>query len=260
MLNACMAEVPDRHDAAACASGGKAGILPLRVTGVSFEVAGHCLLDDVCFQLERGPLTVILGANGAGKSLLLKICHGLLSPTRGEISWQSTSKVQVRNRQAMVFQRPVLLRRSVAANIDYVLRLHCVAKPERHQRIAACLQLAGLSHLERRSARVLSGGEQQKLALARAWAVRPEIVFLDEPTANIDPAATLFMENLIKQFSRTGAKVVLTTHDLAQAKRLADEVLFLHQGRLLEQAPARQFFDGPENPLARAFIQGELPC
>jgi len=259
MLNAYMAEVPGRHDAASYASGG-GGILPLRVTGVSFEVAGHCLLNDVSFHLERGPLTVILGANGAGKSLLLKICHGLLSPTRGEVSWQSTSRVRVRNSQAMVFQRPVLLRRSVAANIDYVLRLHGMAKPERNQRIDACLQLAGLSHLRRRSARVLSGGEQQKLALARAWAVRPEIVYLDEPTANIDPAATLFVENLIGQFSRNGVKVVLTTHDLAQARRLADEVLFLHQGRLLEQSPARQFFDGPENPLARAFIHEDLFC
>ena len=255
-----MAEAPDWRNAQACVPDGKPGIFPLRVTGVSFEVAGHYLLDDISFELGSGPLTVILGANGAGKSLLLKICHGLLSPTRGAVNWQSASKVRVRNSQAMVFQRPVLLRRSVAANIDYVLRLQGLAKPERLRRIDACLRMTGLSHLGRRGARVLSGGEQQKLALARAWAVRPEIVFLDEPTANIDPSATLFMENLIRQFSRAGTKVVLTTHDLAQAKRLADEVLFLHQGRLLEQAPAKQFFDGPENPLARAFLQGELPC
>ncbi len=255
-----MVEVIDRYAVPACAAGGKPDILPLRLTGVSFEAAGHCLLDDISFELERGPLTVILGPNGAGKSLLLKICHGLLAPVRGEVDWQSTSKLLVRSRQAMVFQQPVLLRRSVAANIDYVLRLRGVAKQERRQRIEACLQLAGLAHLERRGARVLSGGERQKLALARAWAVHPEIVFLDEPTANIDPTATLFMESLIRQFSRAGTKVVLTSHDLGQARRLADEVLFLHQGRLLEQAPARQFFDGPENPLARAFIQGELPC
>lgn len=259
MRRGCTAEMLDSGAGAALQPGSEASILPLRLTGVGLDIAGHRLLDGVSFELKPGPLTVILGANGAGKSLLLKICHGLLSPTRGEVNWQSAASAQIRSRQAMVFQRPVLLRRSVAANIAYVLRLQGVSKPERQQRIAASLQMTGLTHLQHRGARVLSGGEQQKLAVARAWAVRPEIVFLDEPTANIDPAATLFMESLIKRFSAAGTKVVLTSHDLGQASRLADEVLFLHQGQLLEQAPAQQFFARPENPHARAFLRGELP-
>jgi tungstate transport system ATP-binding protein len=158
----------------------------------------------------------------------------------------------------MVFQRPVLLRRSVAANIDYPLRLRGISKQQRDARIEQALHLTGLSPLRKRYARVLSGGEQQRLALARAWAVEPEVLFLDEPTANLDPAATRAVEDIIARFRDEGMKIVMTTHDLGQAKRLADEVLFLNHGRLLERSDALSFFNEPKHSDARAFVRGEL--
>jgi tungstate transport system ATP-binding protein len=158
----------------------------------------------------------------------------------------------------MVFQRPVLLRRSALANIRYALALRGVDGSERRARAEAALARFGLAGLARRPARVLSGGEQQRLALARAWAIRPEILFLDEPTAALDPAATRAVEEAIAAFDEAGTKIVMTTHDLAQARRLADEVLFLVRGRLVEMGPAAGFFAAPKSAEGRAFIAGEL--
>ena len=228
--------------------------LPLRVAGLGFAVAGQALLDGVSFTLESGAPTVILGPNGAGKSLLLRLCHGLLAPTAGRIDWSGGDA----RSHAMVFQRPVMLRRSVAANIDYALGRLGLGRSERRERIAEALRLGGLDALAGRPARVLSGGEQQRLAIVRAWARRPSVLFLDEPTANLDPAATGIVERLIAGIAAGGAKIVMTTHDLGQARRLAGEVLFLHRGRLLERGPAATFFAGPATPEARAFIDGSL--
>jgi tungstate transport system ATP-binding protein len=234
-------------------------ILPLSVEGLTLIQDGSLLLEDISFRLSKGPISVVLGANGAGKTLLLKTCHGLLAPSRGRVAWRESDWNLIRIRQAMVFQRSVLLRRSVFANIDYALTLRGLAKKERLERVDQCLHLTGLDSLRERPARVLSGGEQQRLALARAWAVGPEVLFMDEPTANIDPPATAWIEQLIGRFADEGVKIVMTTHDLHQAKRLADEVLFLHRGRLLEQAPAENFFRHPASRVAEAFIRGELP-
>jgi tungstate transport system ATP-binding protein len=158
----------------------------------------------------------------------------------------------------MVFQRPVLLRRSVLANLLYPLRLAGLPPAMQAARAEAALAMVGLSGLAGRPARLLSGGEQQRLALARAAALRPEVLFLDEPCASLDPAATHAVEEIIARIAATGTKIVMTTHDLAQARRLAGEVLFLHRGRLLEQAPADAFFAGPASPDAAAFLRGEL--
>jgi tungstate transport system ATP-binding protein len=159
----------------------------------------------------------------------------------------------------MVFQKPVLLRRSVAANVHYALRIHGeMSRPERQKRVEEVLEQAGLSALARRQARVLSGGEQQRLALARAWATAPEVLFLDEPTANLDPHGTLAVERMISKIKSRGVKIVLTTHDLGQARRLADEVLFMHRGRLMEQTPAARFFQEPDSEQGQAFVAGKL--
>jgi tungstate transport system ATP-binding protein len=160
----------------------------------------------------------------------------------------------------MVFQRPVLLRRSAEANIRYVLALRGVPWARRRPLALAALERFGLAHLAARPARVLSGGEQQRLALARAWAAEPDVLFLDEPTSQLDPSATLAVETAVEAFHGAGTKVVMTTHDLGQARRLADEVLFLSRGRLVEHAPAAAFFQAPASPEARAFLAGELSC
>jgi tungstate transport system ATP-binding protein len=159
----------------------------------------------------------------------------------------------------MVFQRPVMLRRSALANVAYALKAAHVARRERARRAAEALEHVGLADLAEHPARVLSGGEQQRLALARAWALRPDVLFLDEPTANLDPSATKEVESIITAIHATGAKIVMSTHNLGQARRLGDEVLFLHQGRLVERAPVETFFKRPASAEAAAFIKGELP-
>ncbi len=232
-------------------------LLPLRVSELSYAVKGAPLLDRVSFTLDRGSRTVILGPNGAGKSLLLRLCHGLLSPTLGRVDWNDGGGCGP-GRHAMVFQRPVMLRRSVAANVEYAVGCHGLAGAARQQRVEEALLLGGLTALGGQPARVLSGGEQQRLAIVRAWACRPSVLFLDEPTANLDPAATGIVERLIAGIDASGTKIVMTTHDLGQARRLAGDVLFLYRGRLLERGPAEAFFTGPATAEARAFIAGGL--
>lgn len=235
-----------------------ASILPLRLRDVGLATAAGDLLSELTLTLEPGPVTVILGPNGAGKSLLLRLCHGLLEPSRGVVHWAGNDLPGASRRQAFVFQRPVLLRRSAAANLDYALAVRGEPRRDRSARVAAALERVGLSALGRRPARALSIGEQQRLALARAWLLDPEVLFLDEPTASLDPAATHEVERLVMDFSRRNVKIVLTTHDLGQARRLAGEVVFLHRGRLVEQTAAEEFFDQPASEEGRAFLAGRL--
>jgi tungstate transport system ATP-binding protein len=229
-------------------------ILPLRLDKASFAVAGRPIIEPVTLELEAGPSTIILGPNGAGKSVLMRLMHGLLAPSSGTIAW---SGADPRRRQAMVFQRPVMLRRSALQNIVYAVEAAGVGDSARLAREA--LEEVGLGPLAHRPARVLSGGEQQRLALARAWALHPEVLFLDEPTASLDPSATREIEALIRAFDGAGTKIIMSTHNLGQARRLGDEVLFLDRGRVVERAPVDRFFTQPASPEARAFIKGELP-
>jgi tungstate transport system ATP-binding protein len=241
--------------------GGADTILPLELEQVGFAVAGRPLLSGISVRLEAGARTIIMGPNGAGKSLLLRLCHGLLAPSEGRVRWGGGAHLppqRVRAAQAMVFQRPVMLRRSALANLRHALALAGVPWRARAAAAEEALEVFGLAGLAHRPARVLSGGEQQRLALARAWALRPEVLFLDEPTAALDPAATLAVELAVQEFHQAGIKIVMTTHDLGQARRLADEVLFLARGRLVEHAPAQLFFKQPASPQARAFLAGEL--
>ncbi len=233
-----------------------ADLLPAHVSGLVYEADGRRLIDHADLKLVSGSITVVMGPNGAGKSLLLRLLHGLIAPTSGDILWGGQPNGEkVRRRQAMVFQRPVMLHRSVAANIDFVLKLRGRASRERREEI---LSDVGLAAHARQSARLLSGGEQQRLALARALATEPAILFLDEPTANLDPAATGAIEDIVKRAHEGGAKIVYVTHDIGQARRLAGEVVFMHRGRILEQTPAAQFFSTPHSAEARNFIAGKL--
>jgi tungstate transport system ATP-binding protein len=231
---------------------------PLELDRVCFSAGASRLIDDLSLVIGSGSRTVVLGPNGAGKSLLLRLCHGLIRPTSGRIRWAESDLATLRREQAFVFQRPVLLRRSVAANVAYALAVNGVPRRERARRVAAALAEVGLAALGERPARVLSGGEQQRLALARAWALEPRVLFLDEPTANLDPAATRIIETVIADMHARGVKVIMTTHDLGQAKRHADEVVFLHRGRLIEHTSADIFFHEPRSREARAFVAGDL--
>lgn len=234
-------------------------ILPLELRDACFHAGGRAIIDRVSVRISAGPTSIILGANGAGKSVLMRLMHGLLAPTSGEVGWKETDPDKRRRQQAMVFQRPVLLRRSALANVAYALKVARVPRREREHLAVDALESVGLLHLAHRPARVLSGGEQQRLALARAWALHPEVLFLDEPTASLDPSATREIERVIRAFDAAGTKIIMATHNLGQARRLGDEVLFVHLGRLVERALVDEFFDSPASPEAAAFIKGELP-
>lgn len=233
-------------------------LLPLKVRGLVFEAGGRRIIDHVDLDLAGGGgITVILGPNGAGKSMLLRLLHGLIAPSAGSIVWGgNVIDETVRRRQAMVFQKPVLLRRSVAANLRFAAGLRGVG--ERAARVAAMLELAGLADLAGHPARVLSGGEQQRLALARALLLEPEVLMLDEPTASLDPASVLAIEAIVTAARARGATILLVTHDIGQARRLADEVVFLHRGRVAEQASAATFFTASATPQARAYLEGRI--
>lgn len=219
----------------------------VRVADLRLRLGASEPLAGVDLSLGARGTTVILGPNGAGKSLLLHCLHGLRTPSAGRIDWPDGPP-----RQAMVFQSPVLLRRSVRANLHFVL-------PRRDRpRAAALLRRVGLADKARQSARSLSGGERQRLALARALATEPELLFLDEPTASLDPPSALVIETILRDAAAAGLRIVMVTHDIGQARRLADDVVFLHRGRVAEHGPADMFFERPESGPARDFLAGRL--
>jgi tungstate transport system ATP-binding protein len=217
------------------------------------------VINDIDAKIEERGITVIMGPNGAGKSVLLRLMHGLIPPSSGEILWAGRrADRELARRQAMVFQKPVLLRRSAAGNIWHALALRGVDWAQRPARVEEALCVAGLERLAAVPARTLSGGEQQRLCLVRALSLEPEILFLDEPTASLDPASTLLIERLLIKAQRQGIKIIVVTHDVGQARRLAQDVIFLHHGRVIEHGPAKVFFDQPQSEAGRAFIAGGL--
>ncbi|MDI6748684.1 MAG: ATP-binding cassette domain-containing protein [Rhodocyclaceae bacterium] len=223
----------------------------LVLEGLTLVEHGITLVADIDAKLGAGR-TAILGPNGAGKSTLLRLMHGLLRPSAGRVIWSRPLT------QGMVFQRPVMLRSRVAANVGYGLKLRGMPADERARRVREVLERVGLAHLAQRQARRLSGGEQQRIALARAWALSPDVLFLDEPTASLDPASGREVERIIAEIATGGTKIVLTTHNLGQAHRLAEEVIYLESGRLVEQTPAAEFFRQPRTAAAQAFIAAEI--
>lgn len=233
-------------------------LLPLRVRDVSLERNGRTLLDGVSFVLESRSIQVILGPNGAGKSLLLRVLHGLISPDRGSVDWGGRSPQLAQPDLGMVLQRPVMLRRSVLANLTFALARTQVPRPQRRRRALDALKHAELLELSHQPAPRLSGGEAQRLAILRAWVQRPRVLFFDEPCANLDPRSTHKIEHLIREIHASGTQVILTTHDLAQARRLAGEVLFIANGCIQEHTTATDFFNKPASPEAAAYLEGQL--
>ncbi len=231
--------------------------LPLALEDVSLQAGATTILDRVSLTIRPGAPTLLIGPNGSGKTSLLRLCMGLAAPTRGRISWGGRSE-STPTRRAIVFQRPVMLRRTAAANVTYALTQAGAPRAGRTERAAALLERVGLAELGGRPARLLSGGEQQRLALARALARDPEILFLDEPTANLDPAATRAVEEIVAKAAQSGLKIVMASHDLGQVRRIAGEVMFLARGTLCEHASTHQFLDHPSTPEARAFLRGDL--
>jgi tungstate transport system ATP-binding protein len=231
--------------------------LPVVFADVTIDVGDVTILDKISMFFSPGLPTVLIGPNGAGKTTLLRAAMGLIPVSRGSITWGGRD-TPAPARLAIMFQRPVMLRRSAAGNVRYALAAASVARAVREECAADLLALVGLEGLERRPARKLSGGEQQRLALARALARDPAVLFLDEPTASLDPYATKAIEDIVRAVTTRGVKVVMSTHDLGQAKRLAGDIMLLHRGRLIENGPAAEFFARPRSAEAKKFIVGEL--
>jgi tungstate transport system ATP-binding protein len=230
-----------------------ARLITLQDAGVRF--GAHTALTGVTFMLGAGERVMLVGANGCGKTTLLRLLHGQL-PHSG----QRFTPLGKEPTQAMVFQRPFLLRLSVWHNLQIALWLACVPRAERAARAMAALERVGLARERERPARVLSGGQQQRLALARAWAVKPDVLFLDEPTASLDPGAKREVEALIESFARDdGVAIVMSTHNLGQAKRLGTRVVYLEAGQIVVDLPAAMFFYEPLPAAAAQFVKGESP-
>lgn len=249
-----MFDVADLTPVAPEARTEKTGILPLNIRDVVLRFGETTVLDGVSLELGATGCTVVMGPNGSGKSLLLKLLHGLMQPTAGEILWGRRTATAVTARQALVFQKPVLLRRSVAANVDFVLKSRNKSASRRDPLLAH----VGLLHKADQPARLLSGGEAQRLALARALATDPDVLFLDEPTASLDPASVLAIEAIVNKARARGVRIIFVTHDLGQARRMADDVVFLHRGRVTEHSPAAEFFPEPRSAAARDYVNGRI--
>lgn len=226
----------------------------ISLQAASVQFGATLALRQVSVQIQRGDRIALVGANGSGKTTLLRVLNGLLAPSAGQ------RHAGERAVTAMVFQRPFLLHFSVRRNLQLALWLAGVPAPVRAQRLQGALERVGLAAMADRPARALSGGQQQRLALARAWAVQPDILFLDEPTASLDPSAKREVETLIEQFGQDGMAVVMSSHNLGQVKRLSQRVLFLDAGRLLADVPTDDFFHRQDlPPEAAQFLKGELP-
>lgn len=221
----------------------------------SVALGGRAVLSGVDFSVAPGERVALLGSNGSGKTTLLRLLHGQL-PHQGLRQVHIDAKGREPS-QAMVFQRPFLLRLSVWWNLMLALWLAGIPRALRAERARQALQRVNLAAHTHRPARVLSGGQQQRLALARAWAVRPQLLFLDEPTASLDPSAKRDVEALIEEFAAEGMTVVMSTHNLGQAKRLASRVLYLESGRLVVDRPVEAFFNEPLPEAAAQFVSGE---
>jgi tungstate transport system ATP-binding protein len=238
-------------------SGCRHSDLPIVFDAVEVSVAGTTILRDISLRFTAGAPTVLIGPNGSGKTTLLRAAMGLVSPNAGSIRWGDSGDSSP-SRSSLVFQRPVMLRRSAAANVRYALSVAGVPRARRESRVLELLQLVGLRSLGDRAAPRLSGGERQRLAIARALAQDPAVLFLDEPTASLDPAATLAIEELVRAVSARGVKVVMTTHDLGEAARLAGEVVLLHNGQVVEAGLAPQMLENPATDIAQRFMAGQL--
>jgi len=224
----------------------------LSLDDVGVQYGSVAALRGVALDVHRGDFIALIGANGSGKTTLLQTLHGMVAHT-------GARRVDDRAaRQVMVFQRPFVLRLSVWNNLRLALWLARVPAAERSERAAQALQRAGLTALRDRPARALSGGQQQRLALARAWAVRPDVLFLDEPTASLDPSAKKEIEVMLAAFAHEGMTLVMSTHNLGQAKRLATRVVYLDQGMIRADLPTARFFHEHLDERAELFLKGDL--
>ncbi len=233
------------------------GILPLTLTDVSVKRRGKCLIGPISTTLATTGITMILGPNGSGKTTLLKVMHGVERISSGMVEW-AVADPEAQHHQAYVFQTPIMLRRSVEDNLRYPLQLRGTPKAEREALVVDWVRKIGLEDHVTLPATRLSGGEKQRLALGRALIRRPEVLFLDEPCANLDGASTRDIETLLLEAHQAGTRVIMTTHNIGQAKRLATDAIFMLHGRIHETGGAEAFFNAPQTEECKAFFRGDI--
>ena len=231
--------------------------MELQLQDLTYRVGQRRLIDSINLRSATQRCTALLGGNGAGKSLLLRLCHGLLVPSDGKVLWDARSPSDCRRDITMVFQKPILLRRSVRQNIAHALFLQGISNIERAARIDEALQKFGMVQYQHHHASVLSGGQQQRLAIARAWALHPAVILMDEPTSDLDMRSIAMVEDLIQSLSDSGIKIIMTSHNLAQVRRLCDEVIFMHEGRLICHLPIDDFFNNTQDEQVCEFIESQ---
>jgi len=228
----------------------------LKIENLKASVDNKSILKGLNLEVNAGEVHAIMGPNGAGKSIFLQTINGLVSIQSGRLTFNSMQNNQeIREQQAMVFQTPVLLRRTVMANMQFVSNLR---NKKSNQLLKKILDKVGLEGYEKKPARLLSGGEKQRLSMARALIVNPNLLLLDEPTANLDPYSLNLIEDLVLEENSIGKTVIFTTHDMSQAKRLATDVIFLNKGKVLEQTVSKTFFKNPKTFEAQKYINGEI--
>lgn len=232
-------------------------ILPMKMQGAVVKRRSKTLLGPVDLDISAAGFTIVLGPNGSGKTTLLRALHGLERLSSGHIHWQMPLAA-AQLHQAFVFQTPVMMRRSVRDNLSYPLCLHGVNKEVAETTVDDWAARIGLTHALDQPAPQLSGGEKQKLALARALIRTPQIIFLDEPCASLDGRATREIEAILKDAQAAGTRIVMATHDIGQARRLAEDVAFMMHGMIAETGPADAFFAGPATPQAVALLKGDI--
>ena len=231
-------------------------IVPIDIEGLFIAVKDRRLLADVSCRIGAEGITVIMGSNGAGKSLFLRCLHGLITPQSGRIRFAGHPLDQnLIKRQSFIFQNPTVLRRTVYENLTFVARLRPEITLDETDRLLTDMRL---DHLRDQPARLLSGGEKQRLAMVRALLTDPDLLLMDEATANLDPASVQIIETSLRTAAAKGMKVITVTHDIGQAKRLANDVLFLNSGQLSEHTSAESFFTAPRSAAASTYLQGKL--
>ena len=232
-------------------------ILPLTLENATAHMRGKKLVGPLSLMLAPKGFTMVIGPNGAGKTTLLRLMHGLQRCSGGSVRW-AVPEAHARNRQAFVFQSPIMMRRSVADSLAYPLRLRGMSRAAAHKKVAACAESFGLADLLENWAPMLSGGEKQKLSLARALITEPDILFLDEPCASLDGRATREIETILQQVQARGTRLVMSSHNMGQVRRMAQDVIFMLHGKVHEHSDVEPFFAAPSTPEAKAFINGDI--